>query len=130
MYAGIGMVVAHELSHAMDNTGRLFDSQGSYSDWWSPTSKSEFNQHGLCIVKEYQQPFAVNNKNRKRHTQAIPDSCPNENYGQQTLGEDIADTVGIRLAFETYFNDPAEQRIGKALKDAKQHFFYSFAQNW
>lgn len=114
MYGGIGMVVAHELSHALDNTGRLFDAEGSFVDWWSRDSRDAYQARAQCIVREYETPFSSG-------PSLIPTTCPNEHYGQQTLGEDIADSVGLRLAYDALASDD---------RHTNQYFFYTFGQNW
>ncbi len=32
---GIGAVIAHEISHAFDNNGALFDEYGNLHNWWT-----------------------------------------------------------------------------------------------
>lgn len=113
LYGSIGLVAAHELSHSMDDTGRLFDKDGSFVDWWTEESKEGFHKRALCIIKEYKSP----------------DGCDTEHYGEQTLCEDIADIVGIKLAFEAFVR--AQSAKGKKVSDdEKRLFFYTFAQNW
>jgi putative endopeptidase len=50
-------------------------------------------------------------------------------YGDQTLGEDIADIIGITLAFRTYFQHTRRRRSFEILDD-QQNFFRIFAQMW
>ncbi len=33
-YGSIGVVIAHEISHAFDTNGASFDEDGSLKDWW------------------------------------------------------------------------------------------------
>lgn len=111
-YARIGTVLGHELSHAMDNTGRLFDAQGDYVDWWSRESAEAFNAQAECIVREY----------------GAPGGCENLEYGRQTLGEDIADIIGVTMAYRAYFERTAQ---GKAAPlEERREFFQTFAQQW
>lgn len=113
LYGSIGLVAAHELSHSMDDIGRLFDKDGSFIDWWSQSSKDGFHKNALCIIKEY----------------VTPEGCDGERYGEQTLCEDIADIVGIKLSFEAFVH--SQSRKGKLVtQDEKRLFFYTFAQNW
>lgn len=43
---GIGYVIAHEITHAFDNNGSLFDAQGNQSDWWTEEDYAAFQ--ALC----------------------------------------------------------------------------------
>lgn len=108
-YARIGTVLGHELSHAMDNSGRLFDEQGNFVDWWSSESTAGFNEHAQRIVDEY----------------GAPHGCENLEYGRQTLGEDIADIIGVTMAYRAYFDARPE-----ASDDERREFFQSYAQQW
>lgn len=129
LYAGIGMVIGHELAHSMDNSGRMFDAMGSYhwavddDNWWSARSRHEFARRANLIAKEYSQPIHSVHHNGAT---IIPESCATVEYGQQTLGEDLADIIGIRLAYEALLH--AKQ--GNLSEHQKQYFFYSFSQNW
>lgn len=114
LYATIGMVAGHELAHAMDSQGVFFDKEGSLRRWFSPLAEKEFQIHADCIKAEYE----------------APEDCPNEKYSEQTLGEDIADILGIRMAYEAYFMNPNYSQEEKTALGVHQHFFFSFAQNW
>jgi predicted metalloendopeptidase len=113
LYATLGMIIGHELSHAMDNQGRLFDLHGSLRNWWAHNDSVVFDRLSRCIVREY----------------GSPEGCPNMQYGDQTLGEDIADIIGITLAFRTYFQHTRRRRSFEILDD-QQNFFRIFAQMW
>ena len=41
--AGVGFVIAHEISHAFDTQGAKFDKNGVLTDWWTPEDKASFN---------------------------------------------------------------------------------------
>ncbi len=43
---GIGYIMAHEMTHAFDSNGALFDENGNMSDWWNQTDYNEFES--LC----------------------------------------------------------------------------------
>ena len=44
VYAGIGTVIGHEISHGFDSTGSQFDKNGNMKDWWTEEDKQKFNQ--------------------------------------------------------------------------------------
>ena len=43
-YGGIGAVIAHEISHAFDNNGSLFDEFGNLNNWWTDEDSAHFKQ--------------------------------------------------------------------------------------
>jgi predicted metalloendopeptidase len=114
VYATVGMIAAHEIGHALDNHGRLFDKDGSLyrTDPWDSREILEFEKRTHCLIEEYEAPFG----------------CENANYGQQTLGEDMSDLVGLKAAYLAYFMNTEEGR--KADKQKKRWFFQIFAQMW
>jgi predicted metalloendopeptidase len=111
LYAIIGMVSGHELGHAIDNTGRLFDKEGSLSrtEPWSDGELKEFKNRTKRLMNEYQAPHG----------------CNNARYGEQTIGEDIADVIGVRSAYHAWLKAQPN-----ATKQEKQWFFQIFAQSW
>ena len=45
LYASIGAFwVGHEISHAFDSRGAIFDANGVYRDWWTDEDKEEFKK--------------------------------------------------------------------------------------
>lgn len=112
LYAIIGMVAGHEIAHAIDNTGRLFDRDGSLAraEPWSEEEHASFVNLTECLAGEYEAPFG----------------CQNANYGQQTLGEDIADLIGLKAAYNAWI----KAATSPPSKQEKQWFFQIFAQAW
>ena len=41
---GIGYIIAHEITHAFDNSGAKFDENGSAADWWTAEDYAAFQQ--------------------------------------------------------------------------------------
>lgn len=121
-YARIGMVMGHELSHGFDDQGRNFDGDGALRKWWSPSVSEDFNSRAMCLADQYSQ-FKV--------FSADGHLIGNVN-GNLTLGENIADNGGIRLAYSAFQalkdNDKSVEDL--SAKELDKLFFVSFAQNW
>jgi predicted metalloendopeptidase len=84
LFGGLGGVIGHELSHHFDDEGRKYDEDGNLRDWWSADDVKRFEDHAGCLVEEY----------GRFHTD---DGTPLD--GKLTLGENIADNGGLRLAY-------------------------------
>jgi endothelin-converting enzyme/putative endopeptidase len=115
-YGAIGMVMGHELTHGFDDEGRQFDAHGNLKDWWSPQVGKEFDRRAQCVVDQYNGFTAVGDLHVN---------------GKLTLGENIADLGGIKLAHRAY----VESRKGAAAAPASgysddQLFFLGVAQGW
>ncbi|HEY6106858.1 MAG TPA: M13 family metallopeptidase, partial [Anaeromyxobacteraceae bacterium] len=82
-YGAVGFVVGHELTHGFDDRGRKYDARGNQTDWWSPPVGAEFERRAACVEKQY-------------HGYAVLDGV--RVNGKLTLGENIADLGGLRLA--------------------------------
>lgn len=81
-YGGIGAVIAHEISHAFDNNGALFDEYGSLHNWWTKADTEHFQQLAQKMVNEFNGlPFAGQTVN-----------------GKLTVSENIADGGGLSCA--------------------------------
>jgi putative endopeptidase len=113
-YGGIGMVMGHELTHGFDDQGRKFDAVGNLVDWWSPDSGREFEKRAAC-VKEQFDGYTV-----------LGDVHLN---GKLTLGENIADLGGIKLAHSGWRAEhPTPAKLGEFADD--QLFFLGVGQVW
>jgi putative endopeptidase len=112
----IGMVVGHELTHGFDDEGSQYDAKGNLQNWWEPAVSERFRQRTRCVSQQYSryepQPGAKVN-------------------GDLTLGENIADLGGVKLAFQAY----RAMRKGAAPVTAggfseDQQFFLAMGQAW
>lgn len=50
---GIGFVIAHEVSHAFDSSGALYDEYGNYNVWWTDEELAEYDRLSKSIVDYY-----------------------------------------------------------------------------
>lgn len=83
-YGGIGAVIAHEISHAFDNNGALFDEYGNLNNWWTDEDSDHFKQLAQKMIKEFDGlEFAGQKVN-----------------GKLTVSENIADGGGLSCALE------------------------------
>jgi len=83
-FAGIGYVIGHEIIHAFDNNGRLFDENGNYYNWWNNSDNIKYNEITNKLVEQYNS-YEILNENIN---------------GKLTLGENIADLDGFNFALK------------------------------
>ncbi|MCC4370659.1 M13 family peptidase [Limosilactobacillus reuteri] len=104
-YGGIGAVIAHEISHAFDNNGSLFDEFGNLNNWWTDEDSAHFKQLAQKMIEEFDGiPFAGQKVN-----------------GKLTVSENIADAGGLSCALEA----------AKTEADFNaQEFFINWATIW
>lgn len=104
-FGGIGAVIAHEISHAFDNNGSLFDEYGNLNNWWTEADSAHFKDLAQSMIKEFDGlPFAGAKVN-----------------GTLTVSENIADAGGLSCALEA----------AKGEKDVDlSQFFINWATIW
>lgn len=104
-YGGIGAVIAHEISHAFDNNGSLFDEFGNLNNWWTDEDSAHFKQLAQKMIEEFDGiPFAGQKVN-----------------GKLTVSENIADAGGLSCALEAAKNEADFNA---------QEFFINWATIW
>ncbi|KAF9139534.1 hypothetical protein BG015_001985 [Linnemannia schmuckeri] len=89
-YGAIGTIGGHEIGHAFDNNGRLSDSTGGNTKWWTDATTQMFEEKTQCLVRQYG-AFTVQG----------PDGEDLHVNGENTLPENIADNTGAKMAFRT-----------------------------
>jgi endothelin-converting enzyme/putative endopeptidase len=117
-YGDAGGIIGHELTHGFDDQGRQFDAQGNFNDWWTPQDSKEFDERTACIVHEYDGFVAVDDV----HVQ-----------GKLTLGENVADLGGLKLAFMAFLQHEQDTHQAPQAEDGftpDQRFFLSYGQGW
>ncbi|WP_439151090.1 M13 family metallopeptidase [Winogradskyella sp.] len=116
-YGGIGAVIGHEISHAFDDQGSQFDSDGNLINWWTPEDLEEFKKRGDALVEQYS---AIQ----------MGDSLYVD--GRNTLGENIGDLGGVLGAYDglqLYFKENGRPEDIDGFT-AEQRFFMSWATVW
>lgn len=112
----MGMVVGHELTHGFDDQGSRFDAEGNLSNWWTDGVKQAFDERLACVEAQYS------------GYEALPGLNLN---GKLTLGENVADMGGVKLAFDAYRSLRAEERpvVADGFSEDQQ-FFLATGQIW
>jgi putative endopeptidase len=116
-FGAIGMVMGHELTHGFDDEGSQYDSKGNLANWWSPEVGKRFKEKTACVAQQYSA------------FEALPGLHVN---GELTLGENIADLGGVKLAFGAYraLRQSAPERVSAGGFDEDQQFFLAVGQAW
>ncbi|HEY5945385.1 MAG TPA: M13 family metallopeptidase [Kofleriaceae bacterium] len=114
---GIGMMIGHELTHGFDDQGAQMDAAGNFKNWWQPDDKTKFEAKGKCVAEQYDT------------FEALPKQFVN---GKLTLGEDIADLGGVKMAFKAYrsLRKDAQRVVVADGFTEDQQFFLGVAQAW
>jgi predicted metalloendopeptidase len=116
-YGAIGMVIGHEMTHGFDDEGRQYDAVGNLKNWWTPEDVKAYEARTDLVVKQYDA------------LEALPGLHLN---GKLTLGENIADLGGLKIAFGA-MKKAMEGRPRPANFDGftpEQRFFLGYAQSW
>jgi putative endopeptidase len=110
-----GETVGHELTHGFDDGGSQYDARGDLVSWWEPETRKRFEARTQCVVDQYSayETLGVTIK------------------GKLTLGENIADIGGLKLAFRAYraLREGARERLVADGFDEDQQFFLSYGQS-
>jgi putative endopeptidase len=115
-FGAIGAVIGHELTHGFDDQGRKFDSRGNMTDWWTDEDAREFEKRIACVADQYS-------------AYTVPGDV--HLNGRLTLGENVADHGGLRIAYmalmDTLAGKATPQRDGFT---PEQRLFLGWGQIW
>ncbi|MEM9363306.1 MAG: M13 family metallopeptidase [Bacteroidota bacterium] len=116
-YGGIGAVIGHEISHAFDDSGSRFDSDGNLKNWWTDEDLAAFTERGGALATQYDQ------------VEVLPEVFVN---GKFTLGENIGDLGGVLGAYDGLQRHFAENGRPENIDGftPEQRFFMSWATVW
>lgn len=121
-YGGIGVVIGHEMSHGFDDQGRLFDSKGNMSGWWSADDDAKFRVKAKVLADQFDAVEILPAKDGQPALMA---------NGQMCLGENIGDHGGLSIAYTAMRNAIAGKDPG--LIDGftpDQRFYLSYGAIW
>jgi endothelin-converting enzyme len=117
-YGGFGSVVGHEISHGFDGTGRQYDADGLWTDWWTNTTANEFLKRADCFIEQY-----------NNYTLTAKDGVVHHGNGELALGENIADSGGVEVAYAAWkLRDMAspDQKLPGLEKFTNDQLFFMF----
>ena len=115
-YGAIGMIIGHEITHGFDDEGRQFDADGNLKEWWKPEDAERYNARATVVEKQYDQYSGVDGLKLN---------------GKLTLGENIADLGGLKIAYLALQKALANKQVGPIDgMTPDQRFFISYAQGW
>lgn len=115
-YGAIGVVIGHEMTHGFDDQGSQFDKDGNFANWWTEADKEKFESLTSGLAEQFDNIIVLGDTHAN---------------GRFTLGENIADQGGLRVAYTAYHNslgDSEEKVIDGFTPD--QRFYLSYANVW
>lgn len=115
-YGAIGVVIGHEMTHGFDDQGRQFDQNGNMMDWWTEEDATKFKELTDKLVKQFDEVVVADDVHAN---------------GRYTLGENIADHGGLRVAY-TAFKKTAQGQSNEKIDGftPDQRFYLSYANVW
>lgn len=119
-YGTVGFTIAHEMAHGFDDNIRKYDAKGNLNNWWDRNASMTFETRKECMRQQYGY--------YKFGGRFLPKS--------QAQGENIADNVGLRIAYQAYdrwlsnHHQTPEHLPNMDTITARQLFFISTAQLW
>ena len=104
------------MTHGFDDQGRQFDKDGNLADWWTEQDAEAFSAKTGILAGQFDKIEVLDGLHAN---------------GQLTLGENIADQGGLRVAYTAMKN--AQNGVEPAPIDgftADQRFYLSYATIW
>ena len=82
-YGAIGAIIGHEITHGFDDEGSHFDAHGHLRDWWTEEDRAEFMRRAEVLAVQFDEFEVLEGLHVNGHL---------------TLGENIADLGGLKIA--------------------------------
>ena len=115
-YGAIGVVIGHEMTHGFDDQGSQFDKDGNMNEWWTAEDRAAFEKKTAVLVDQFNE------------VEVLPGIHAD---GKLSLGENIADQGGLRVAYTAMLNswngEKPEPIDGFT---PEQRFYISYATLW
>ena len=79
--------LGHEIAHAFDSEGRHFDAYGNKVNWWTASDAAAFDERAQVLIDQYSEFMPLEGMRID---------------GRNTLRENLADLVGLRVALDAF----------------------------
>ena len=114
IYAVLGSITGHEITHGYDKDGSKYDKYGRVNNWWEPEDLAKFtalNERRIANISTFE---------------IIPGMPAKADI---TVGEDVADLGGVSIAYDLWCDILEERGVqGEELKEQKRAFFLNYAK--
>ncbi|MCL1868290.1 MAG: M13 family metallopeptidase [Paludibacter sp.] len=115
-YGAIGVVIGHEMTHGFDDQGCQYDKDGNMKNWWTAKDKEQFDARAKTMANFFDSIYVA------------PGVHAN---GRFTLGENIADYGGLKVAFKAFQSATKSKKL--PVLDGytpEQRFYIAYAGVW
>jgi len=114
--AFIGFIIGHELVHAFDSQGSLYDEKGLFRYWWTKEDRSRYSLLQKDVIDHYE---------------ALAKKDGHKLDGNLTLDENIADISALNIIEDTLETYLIEQNIfGEKQTAFFKDLYYNYAKQW
>ncbi len=114
-YGALGSVIGHEITHAFDVDGMIYDSEGKIKQWWTQNDYKEYTRKTKKIINVFNKGTHFNHKVN----------------GKLTLSENISDLGGVAIALDALKKSQIERGLdNNSIIRELQIFFISYAISW
>ncbi|NWJ40197.1 MAG: M13 family metallopeptidase [Geothrix sp.] len=116
-YGNIGATIGHEMTHGFDDEGRQYDADGNLKSWWTAEDEKAYNLRAELVAKQFDA------------YEPLPGLHLN---GHLTLGENIADLGGLKIAWDAWkLSQKGKPAVGRIEGfTPEQRFFLGYAETW
>ena len=117
-YGGIGVVIGHEMTHGFDDQGRNFDADGNMVNWWTEDDAKKFEEFTKGLGAQFDEVDPGLHAN-----------------GAYTMGENIADQGGLRVAMTAFLDSQKKKGVDVETETIDgftpfQVFYLNYANLW
>ena len=105
------------MTHGFDDEGHKFDADGNLKSWWTDEDEKNYAGRAALVESQYNDYIGVETMHLN---------------GKLTLGENIADLGGLKIAYYAFEKSLAGKPRPENIDgySPEQRFFLAFAQNW
>lgn len=123
-YGGLGYVICHEMTHALDENGARYDKDGiaTYSEYGEAISNilpakdtAAFTEKTNALKAYYNTKYFIPGQ---------------KTDGEKTLSENIADLGGVAIAYDAMCSFYKDDPYGLGLAEESRRFFLAYATNF
>jgi endothelin-converting enzyme/putative endopeptidase len=116
-YGSAGAGISHEINHSFDELGNIYDAEGRLqASWWTDDDRARFRAAAAPLIAQFSA------------------YCPQADLcvrGEQTLGENVNDLTGLKIAHDAYLLSlKGRPDVIKDGLTGEQRFFLAFARRW